>query len=88
MYDYSKQRAELFTDEGQRLFVKVRDQVRALLDHAGATTVGRATRLPDGIGAADSWDLLACVHRMEELGEIVIIERPHHMTQDAIVVPK
>jgi len=66
-YEYSKNKQRLFSDEGQRMFLKVRDFVQDALKRAGAI------RMQEAIGAAgggDSWTMLACVDRMVELGEL------------------
>jgi len=36
MYQYSQERGRIFTDDGQRDFLKVRDHVKKLLSQAGA----------------------------------------------------
>lgn len=73
MYNYETQKANIYTDDGLRLFVGIRDQVHALLKQAGAVRMQEAIRLPNGIGAADSWTMIACVDRMVELGELLEI---------------
>ena len=70
MYDYEEQKRSLFTDKGQRLFISVRDCVKQKIKISGAVTMVRAIELPDGIGTADSWELMACIDRMVELGEL------------------
>ena len=65
-YNYSSEKAELFTDGGQRMFIKIRDQVLRLLGIAGAVRMQEAI---SNIGG-DSWQMLACVDRMVELGEL------------------
>ena len=40
MYDYQAERPEIFTEAGQRDFLKVRDNVQRLLDIAGAVKMG------------------------------------------------
>lgn len=67
MYDYQKERAQIFTEQGSVTFTQVRDTVQALLKTAGAFTMGAATRGASG----DSWLALACVDRLVELGEVV-----------------
>lgn len=67
MYDYRIQRENLFTDDGQRMFLRVRDHVNALLKESGAVRMDKAMR---GAGGGDTWDQLACVDRMVELGEL------------------
>lgn len=67
MYRYNELKGRLFSDEGQRMLLKVRDFVHASLKSAGAV------RMQEAIGAAgggDSWTMLACVDRLVELGEI------------------
>lgn len=69
VYDYQQERAKLFTEENQRLFIGVRDQVQGLLRVAGAFIMSKV-KLPSGIGAAEGWTLMACVDRLVELGEL------------------
>jgi hypothetical protein len=61
-YQYSAERPGLFTEEGQVRFIRIRDKVNGLLRSAGAF------RLQE-LGAV-SWEEIACVDRMVELGEL------------------
>ena len=70
MYEYGSQKKEIFSEKGQQLFLGIRDQVHRMLEVSGACTMGKAMRLPCGVGAADSWDMMACVDRLVELGEL------------------
>ncbi len=74
MYVYEEQRANLFDDHGQRKFLQIRDKVKGLLKRAGAV------RMQEAIGGftGDSWQMLACVDRMVELGELVEVTDPTH----------
>jgi hypothetical protein len=74
-YAYTTQRANLFTDPGQKLYVGMRDHVLALVNKAGAVRSGEAMTLPPGVGAADSWDMLAVLDRMVELGDLREIQQ-------------
>lgn len=65
-YKYETERPKLFTDAGQRMLLKVRDNVRALTKLAGAVRMDKATT---GI-SDDSWTMLACVDRLVELKEL------------------
>ena len=65
-YDYKTERAKLFTDDGQRTFLKIRDHVRRLLEKAGAFRLDAGIREASG----DSWTMIACIDRLVELGEI------------------
>lgn len=66
MYVYSDLRPRIFTDEGQRMFLAIRDKTKGLLKLAGAA---RCQEMIAG-NSGSTWDMLACVDRMVELGEI------------------
>jgi hypothetical protein len=70
MYNYQQHRHYVLTDDGQRHFIKVRDRVLKLVEETGAITMGCASRLPPGVGAADSFHSMVCVDRMVELGDL------------------
>ena len=70
-YSYAELKPKLFTDDGQRMFLKIRDRVRRLLDDAGAFQMERAWSGVTG----DTWTMLACVDRLVELGEISELRR-------------
>lgn len=71
MYKYSEQKKIVFTDEGQRIFLSIRDNVKRLIREAGAVDMESAISGADG----DSWENMACVDRLVELGEIREIPR-------------
>ena len=66
MYKYEELRSEIFTDEGQRGFLKARDLVNRLLDESGCFFMGSVIPKVGG----DSWLAMAYVDRLVELGEI------------------
>lgn len=66
MYNYEDLKKELFTDQGQRMFLQIRDRVNVLLKDAGAVRLQEAISKTTG----DSWTMLACIDRMVELGEL------------------
>jgi hypothetical protein len=66
MYEYQKVKPILFTDEGQRKFLAVRDRVQTLVAQSGAIRMDEAISKTSG----DTWEALACVDRMVELGEL------------------
>jgi hypothetical protein len=70
-YDYQSQKHLLFTDEGQRTFLKLRDRVLCLIEKTGAIRCQEALR--EYLG--DSFLALAILDRMIELGEIRKIEQ-------------
>lgn len=67
MYKYEEMKPSLFTDEGQRMFLKIRDGVRNRLDMAGAVRMLEAIFIA---GGGSNWESMACVDRLVELGEI------------------
>lgn len=71
-YIYADHKAEILSDAGQQLFLKIRDRAKRLLRDAGAF------RLQECIVdcAGDSWKMIACVDRLVELGEIIELT-PH-----------
>lgn len=66
-YDYRQQRHYVFSEEGQPVFLKVRDRAHKLIAEAGVARMDAITR---GSGAVTNWYELACVDRLVELGEI------------------
>lgn len=66
MYDYQNEKANIFTEDGQVLFLQVRDNAKRLIKQAGAV---RMQEIILGCGG-DSWHMLACVDRLIELGEL------------------
>lgn len=68
MYNYQTERPKLFTEEGQIMFMKIRDKAHKLLKEAGAFSAGHVTGAG---GSGDSWTMIACIDRLVELGEII-----------------
>ena len=81
-YIYEVERVELLTDAGQRLFLKVRDRAKALLDEAGAFQMGAVLSLTSG----SSWQMMAAVDRLVELGEVREVTGPDVPGQDRVFV--
>ena len=68
-YNYADQKPSLFTDDGQRMFLKIRDEAFRLTAIAGAARVQEIIRNASG----DPWSMLACVDRLVEIGELIEI---------------
>ena len=66
MYDYQNEKANIFTEDRQVLFLRIRDNAKRLIKQAGAV---RMREIMQGCGG-DSWHMLACVDRLVELGEL------------------
>ena len=64
-YEYILLRSQVFSDEGQRMFLKMRDTAKELFVKAGACRLERLMASVSG----DSWLMLACADRLVELGE-------------------
>lgn len=84
MYNYQTQRANLFTESGQVMFLKIRDKVHQLLQTAGAFRMDKAISGCTGEG----WNMLACVDRLIELGEIKEVTKGDVAGQDRIFTYK
>jgi len=82
MYTYSDLKHTTLNDDGQRRFLKVRDHVTDLLRKAGAVSMESAMSVVSG----GSWEAMACVDRMVELGEIREIEQKDCAGQHRIFV--
>ena len=65
-YEYAMQRPNVFTEDGQVMFLKIRDAAKALIAKSGAATCEKII----GGCTGNSWDMLACVDRLVELKEI------------------
>lgn len=72
-YNYQTERKFVFTDEGQRAFLKIRDFCQHQLKEAGAVQAGKAMSAG---GSGDSWSIMACVDRLVELGELREVTDP------------
>lgn len=66
MYNYQKEKEKIFTEQGQEMFIKIRDKAKALLTVAGSFRMDAVMSVASG----DTWMMLACVDRMIELGEL------------------
>jgi len=66
MYNYEKEKRKIFTEEGQVMFLSVRDKVNDLLRQSGAVRMQEVISGEKG----DVWTMLACVDRLIELREI------------------
>lgn len=66
-YNYATQRSRIFTEDGTTMLLKIRDQTKALIAKAG---VARSDKMMAGC-TGDVWDMLACIDRLVEMGEIL-----------------
>lgn len=66
MYSYTELKPTIFTEKGQVRFLKIRDHATELLEDAGAFMLRNCISVVHG----DSWERIACVDRLVELGEI------------------
>jgi hypothetical protein len=86
MYVYESEKKYVFTDKGQKHFLQIRDLVHKLLNDAGAFEMGKAMKLGSA-GAATTWEMMACVDRLVEIGEIEEVPRgPNTAGQNRLFV--
>lgn len=84
IYNYGTQRSRVFTEDGQVMFLKIRDEAQRLTRNAGAVTSGKLCCSTTG----DVWDMLACIDRLVELRELIEIPNPTSSAgQDRIFIP-
>jgi hypothetical protein len=81
MYNYQEQKKNLFTEEAQEEFLKVRDHVFFLLNTSGSFMMNKAWTHISG----NTWIMSAYVDRMVELGEIKEIQY-RCMGQDRVFI--
>jgi hypothetical protein len=72
MYNYETEKAQLFTDEGQRKLIKTRDNVLRIVKEAGCIRMQEALRFAN---MGDSWSNMAMIDRLVELGDLVEISK-------------
>lgn len=70
MYNYEHQKRFILTDDGQRKFLKTRDHVNKVLERSGVIEMGAAAYAKE-TEFRDSWEGMAFVDRMVELGELI-----------------
>ena len=73
-YVYQQQRPYLFMESGQLQFIKIRDKVKAILKIAGAIRMDKAIIAGTGGETGGVWEMLACVDRLVEIGELKEIQ--------------
>jgi len=84
-YQYQNERKFVFTEEGQVLFLKIRDTMQKHFKEAGASRMQELMSSPK-TGCFSSWEFMACVDRLVELKEITEITPPDTMGQYRVFV--
>ena len=72
-YEYEVLREKIFTEEGQRMFLIIRDETKRLLKISGAVMSSKLLSITCG----DTWMMCACIDRMVELKELKEIKNPY-----------
>ena len=72
MYNYEEQKKSIFTAQGQRLLDSFRKRIKEL-NRSGSSCFTAFDLMKAHAG--DSWDMLACIDMLVELGEITEIEQ-------------
>ena len=80
MYKYEEQKSQIFTEDGSRTLIEMRDKIKAALKFSGAFIVERV------MVAGDSWVMLAVVDYLAELGEIREIKQDQCAGQHRVFV--
>lgn len=71
-YQYLKERAALFTPEGNANFILNRDTAHDLIRTAGAFRLQEFMAKAKG---GNTWFYMACIERLVEMGELVELRR-------------
>lgn len=71
-YSYQAERPKVFTEDGQIMFLKIRDTAKRLIKEAGVATAEKLMRGVTGV----NWEMLACIDRLVEIGELHEIPNP------------
>jgi len=82
-YDYETQKPNLLTPQGQKGLFEVRALADERIETAGAVTMTKAT---NGCSLPNSWDRLAAMDYLVELGELREIPQENVRAQDRIFV--
>jgi hypothetical protein len=82
MYVYENEKPFVFTDEGQRNLLKMRDFAFSICVQAGAVRADKMMSLVSG----DSWKNMACIDRLVELGDIVEVSSQPTVWQHRVFV--
>lgn len=83
-YSYKTEKAYTFTEKGQVTFLQIRDHVHRILAIAGCISMGKA--MMGAHGGGGSWEFMACVDRLVELGEIREVLHGEYAGQHRIFV--
>ena len=65
-YHYLVEKPRLFTEGGFKMLTAIRDNARKLIDVAGCVRMDKAM----GRVSGDSWQMLACMDYLVEVGEL------------------
>jgi hypothetical protein len=66
-YNYQTMRPQVFTEAGQLMFLKIRDNAQEKIKNSGCVM---SHNLMSGC-TGDTWMMLACIDRLVEIGELV-----------------
>jgi hypothetical protein len=83
MYVYEDEKPAIFTESGQVMFLSIRDRIKQNLKVSGSIRMAEAMSGQTG----STWQMMACVDRLVELGEIREITK-NVAGQDRVFVGK
>lgn len=77
MYNYETEKPKLITEQGQKILLDSWERIKKILHSAGAITMEKAMNCVQGVG--DSWEMMAYIDRLKELGYLDEIPISHHV---------
>ena len=84
MYNYHEEKKNLFTEDGMKTYIEIRDNFYKLLKQSGAVRLQEA--IQPAIGS--SFTMIACIDYMVEQGEIAEVTSANTFTQHRVFVSK
>lgn len=70
MYNYQEMRKNVFTEDGVRQTIKIRDEAKKLIKLAGVVQCDKLIKICTG----DTWDMLACIDYLVETKDLLEIK--------------
>jgi hypothetical protein len=82
MYNYEVEKRNIFSEDGIKMLLSIRDNVKCFLKRSGAVRLGEAIAGQTG----DSWTMIACIDYLVELGELKEITDSQCMCQHRVFI--
>lgn len=68
-YSYQEQKPKIFTEDGVKLLIKIRDEAKRLIKLSGVVQSDKLIKVCSG----DTWTMLACLDHLVEIDDLLEI---------------